>query len=80
MGTVNVQRSLLEFGERVRDLRKSKSLSQESFASMCGFHRTYIGTVERGERNPALLNMLRISKALDVDISVLVRGLTVSEE
>ena len=66
---------MLAFGGRVRDARKTRGLSQESLAHHCGFHRTYIGTVERGERNPALLNILRISDALDVDAGALVSGL-----
>ena len=54
------------FGEKVRDLRKSKKLSQESLALVCGLDRTYIGGVERGERNISLLNIHKIAIALNV--------------
>ena len=54
------------FGERVRELRKQKELSQESLALLCGLDRTYIGGVERGERNISLLNIQKIAVALGV--------------
>ncbi len=50
-------------------------LSQESLADKAGFHRTYVGTVERGERNPALLSILRLAAALEVDAGTLISGL-----
>lgn len=58
--------SLRRFGRRVRELRKSKGLSQEALATACGLDRTYIGGIERGERNVSLLNIQKISEALDV--------------
>lgn len=54
------------FGEKVRELRKLKALSQESLALACGLDRTYIGGVERGERNISLLNIHKIAAALNV--------------
>ncbi|HAA32308.1 MAG TPA: XRE family transcriptional regulator [Cyanobacteria bacterium UBA8553] len=54
------------FGNTVRTLRIQKGLSQESLADLCNLHRTYIGGIERGERNIALMNILYIAKALDV--------------
>lgn len=45
----------VQFGSRIRELRKNKGLSQENLAELTGFHRTYIGMIERGERNPALI-------------------------
>ena len=54
------------FGERVRELRKQKGLSQESLALACGLDRTYIGGVERGERNISLINIYKIAAALGV--------------
>lgn len=59
------------FGMRVRELRKSKGLSQESLALECGLDRSYIGGVERGERNISLLNICRIADALSVPASEL---------
>jgi transcriptional regulator with XRE-family HTH domain len=55
-----------EFGEWVRELRKRKGFSQESLALACDLDRTYIGGVERGERNISLVNILKISRALGV--------------
>jgi transcriptional regulator with XRE-family HTH domain len=54
------------FGERVRELRKRKGLSQEALALACELDRTYIGGVERGERNISLVNIYRIAEALGV--------------
>jgi transcriptional regulator with XRE-family HTH domain len=67
--------SLLEFGRRVRQARDGLGLSQEALAAKSGFHRTYIGAIERGKRNPALLNILKLSAALDTDACRLVEGL-----
>lgn len=60
---------LFQFGKRVRDLRKSINLSQVDLAEKCGFHRNYIGMIERGERNPSLVNIYKISRAFDMDLS-----------
>lgn len=54
------------FGARVREIRKSKGLSQETLALICELDRTYIGGVERGERNISIVNMYKISHALAV--------------
>ena len=66
---------LVCFGQRVRELRKSLQLSQEAFADKCGLDRTYIGGIERGERNVALRNVEVIAKALEVTLSELMEGL-----
>lgn len=55
---------LKAFGQAVRDCRKAQGLSQEGFAHYCGLDRSYMGGVERGERNVTLLNMERIIGAL----------------
>jgi transcriptional regulator with XRE-family HTH domain len=55
------------FGERVRELRKQKGLSQEALALACELDRTYIGGVERGERNISLINIYKIAVALGVE-------------
>ncbi len=62
------------FGMRVRKLRGKQGLSQEALAELAGFHRTYLGGVERGERNPGLLNIVAVARALGVTPSVLLRG------
>ena len=63
-----------EFGERLRQLRKHKGLSQETLALACGLDRTYIGGVERGERNLSLINICKIAGALGVPAGELFRG------
>ncbi len=60
---------LIRFGERLRELRKRAGLSQEAFAARCGLDRTYIGGIERGERNVALRNIEAIASALDISIA-----------
>lgn len=55
-----------KFGANVRRVRKSMGLSQEALADESGIHRTYIGSVERGERNISLDNILAIARALKV--------------
>lgn len=59
------------FGKRVRELRQAKGLSQEELAFKAGVHRTYLGGIERGERNPSLRNIAAIAKALGVTLSEL---------
>ena len=62
---------LLKFGKRVRELRLNRDWSQEELADRLDFHRTYIGMVERGERNISLKNISKISKVFDLSISEL---------
>jgi transcriptional regulator with XRE-family HTH domain len=62
-----------KFGEKVRELRRARGLSQEELAFRAGIHRNYLGGIERGERNPALDNISAIAKALGVDPSELLR-------
>lgn len=54
------------FGKAVRGSRNALGISQEELADRCGLDRTYIGGIERGERNPSLVNIWRIARALDV--------------
>jgi len=63
------------FGDRVRKRRLDLGWSQEKLAEASGLHWTYISSIERGERNISLLNILRVADALDVDPGKLVRGL-----
>ena len=60
---------LKEFGKRIRHLRTQNNLSQEKLSFKTGFHRTYIGMIERGERNISLTNIAVFSKAFEMDIS-----------
>lgn len=66
---------LVRFGRRVRQLRSQAGYSQEGFAAACGLDRTYIGGIERGERNLALRNIDLIAKTLKLSLPELFRGL-----
>ncbi|MDX2281969.1 MAG: helix-turn-helix transcriptional regulator [Saprospiraceae bacterium] len=62
---------LVKFGEKVRDLRKNQGLSQEELAFKADLHRTYIGMIERAEKNITLVNVGKIANALNVDMNEL---------
>lgn len=62
---------LNEFGDRIRALRIEKNLSQEALSFATGFHRTYIGMIERGERNISLTNMAVFAKVFGMCLSEL---------
>lgn len=61
----------IRFGQEVRRIRKLKDISQEELAALCGLHRTYIGSVERGERNITLINAEKIAQALGEPLAAL---------
>ena len=63
-----IQRKL---GDRIRKLRSRKGWSQEEFAAVSGLHRTYVSGVERGVRNPTVVVLEKIAKALKVATSLL---------
>jgi len=67
--------TLIKFGERVREERHKQKLSQEELASKAGVHRTYIGMIERAEKNITLENIEKVAKALGISISDLLKGL-----
>ena len=62
------------FGNRIRQIRKDRGLSQETLALTCGLDRTYIGGVDRGERNLSLINIYKIAVALRVSAKDLFDG------
>ena len=66
---------LIAFGMRVRALRKNGGMSQEHLAELCRLDRTYVGGVERGERNVSLRNIAILARGLGVTISELAKGL-----
>lgn len=61
----------VRFGRRVRELREAQGISQEALAARADIHRTYLGGVERGERNLALNNVEKLARALGVSASAL---------
>jgi len=61
-------------GQRVRQLRLKRGYSQEAFADHCGVHRTFMGTIERGESNISFQNLAKIAGGLGITISKLVSG------
>ena len=64
--THSVETQQAAVGRAVRDLRASRGMSQEDLAFVTGMHRTYVGGVERGERNPSLIALSRVASALGV--------------
>ena len=67
------QKILVKFGEKVREIRKEKEFSQEELAHKANLHRTYIGMIERAEKNITLINMEKIANALEVEIASLTK-------
>ncbi|HMV01639.1 MAG TPA: helix-turn-helix transcriptional regulator [Chitinophagales bacterium] len=67
-------KACVQFGNNLRHLRQSKSLSQESFADLLQMHRTYVGGLERGERNPTLTVIVKIAKALHFPVQKLLEN------
>lgn len=59
------------FGKRLRNVRERRGLSQEALADLAGLHRTYVSSIERGQRNVGLDNVIRLAAALDVPPSAL---------
>lgn len=74
MTSLDDQKFLRRLGERIRERRISQSLTQEQLGQKCDLHRTFIGSVERGERNLSLLNLRLMAKMLKVPLSDLLAG------
>lgn len=66
---------LIKFGQKVREERKKRNLSQEKFADIAGVHRTYIGMIERAEKNITLENIQKIAKALNMRVADLFQNI-----
>lgn len=64
------------FGQRLRQLRRARDLSQEALAERAGLDRTYVSGCERGRRNVSLLNILKLAEALKADPTELLADLT----
>lgn len=69
-----------EFGQRIKQLRTEKNISQEKLSFETGFHRTYIGMIERGERNISLNNIAVFAKAFEMSISELLDFSQINEK
>ena len=69
---------LKEFGDRIKQLRLQKNISQEKLSFLTGFHRTYIGMIERGERNISISNIAVFAKVFELNISELIDFKTVN--
>lgn len=68
-----IQKIKMDLGLQIRSLRANKGLSQDTLALACGLDRTYVGGIERGERNPSLVNLYKIANALEVSMCELFR-------
>lgn len=66
---------LLQFGKNVQEYRRRQQISQEQLAESAGVHRTYIGMIERAEKNITLLNIAKIANALKISPSALLENL-----
>jgi len=70
---------LIKFGKSVREYRKLQNLSQEELSFRANLHRTYIGMIERAEKNITLINIEKIAKALNVELKELFNDISLSE-
>lgn len=75
MSKVRTKAFASAFGTAVREARHALGLSQEELAARCRLHRTYLADVERGERNPSLLSIVRIASGLGVPASALMAAM-----
>ena len=64
-------RLLKALGQRIRELRTERGYSQEAFADQCGVHRTFMGTIERGESNLSFQNIVKVATTLEISLSAL---------
>ena len=69
----------IRFGRRLRQLRQERDLSQEELGARADLDRNYVGGIERGERNPALVNICRLAGALGVEVTALLEGVPAIE-
>ena len=68
-----MQKTVKKFGRKVREIRLAKKMSQGDVAKILSVHPTYISSIERGQRNPSLITMEKIAKALKVKINDLIK-------
>lgn len=70
---ISMQKTVEKFGKKVREIRLEKKLSQGKLAKILGVHPTYISGIERGLRNPSLITLEKIAKALNVKVEELIK-------
>ena len=68
---INENELTRQFGILVRELRRAKGFSQEDFADRCGVHRTYVGSIERGEKAVTIVTAQKLAQALDLNLAEL---------
>ena len=78
-GGVDVSILAVEIGQRIRNYRLQKKLSQEELAELCGLHPTYIGQVERGEKNATIESINKISTGLEISLNTLFENIESSD-
>ncbi|CAM3023444.1 TPA: helix-turn-helix transcriptional regulator [Legionella pneumophila] len=71
---------LLKLGNKIREVRKEHGFSQEAIASEAGIDRSYMGGIERGERNIAAVNLIKIARALNVEVGELFPSIEVFKD
>lgn len=71
-GVASVADVQVRFGKRVREIREKKEISQEKLGELAGVHRTYVSSLERGQRNVSLVNIEKLAAALGVTMADLV--------
>ena len=69
---MTIDERMIAFGKRVREVRRNKGISQEKLAELAGIDRSYMGNIERGEKNITLKKVYEICDALEVDVKNLV--------
>ena len=67
-------RALIKLGRNLRKVREERGWSQEEFAFRCGVHRTYVGSIERGEYNVTILTLRKFTRALGISLRDAIRG------
>jgi transcriptional regulator with XRE-family HTH domain len=72
--------NLFAFGKTLKDLRKKRNLTQKQFSEITGLHINYIGMIERGERNPSLLNICIIANGFNLSLSELFKDFELFEK
>lgn len=71
MANIDDRKFLQHLGEHIRELREARGLTQQQLGDACKLHRTFVGSVERGERNIAVLGLRRMARALRVSLAEL---------